>query len=333
MRVDLVPVPCVLLDRLAGLGVDVDQLLRQAGIPRLRFQPPKARLTTSEFFAFWEAVEQVADAPDLGLRLGASAAPSQYDVVFMAVLHSPTLGEALQRLARYKRLVCPEQVIIQRADGEARIRFHWELGQGHPPQLLIDATFAGTLALLRRGTNRPLRARRIELTRRRSEAALLTRHFGCAVRFDAPVDLLVLDEAALAERFVTHDSELLALMVPELEVGLQEQRSQRTLADDARLALSRRLSGERPTLPKLAKELGMSSRTLQRRLEGVGTTYQGLLDQVRRESARRLLAKTDIDAEEVAFLLGFAEVNSFTRAFHAWEGATPKQWRSAERSR
>jgi AraC-like DNA-binding protein len=333
LSVDLVPVPGVLLDRLASLGVDVDHVLQLASVPRSRFREPKARLTTSEFFALWGALERTAGTRDLGLRLGSSAVPHQYDVVSMAALHAPSLGEALKKLARYKRLVCPEQVTIEITQGEARVRFQWDLATGNPPDFLIDATFTGTLALASRGTNKSITARRIELTRRRADEALLYRYFGCEVRFDAPVDLLVLDEAALSEPFVTHNSDLLTLMVPQLEVALQERKNERSLADDVRVALSRSMSGDRPSVEKIAKELGMSSRTLQRRLESVGATYQGLLDEVRRESARRLLAKTDIDAEEVAFLLGFEELNSFTRAFHGWEGTTPKQWRGAERAR
>ena len=119
MRIDLVPVPGVLLDRLTSLGVDVEQVLRLSGLARSRFQAPKARLSTSEFFALWRAMERVAGAADFGLRLGSSRMSAHYDVVSMAALHSPTLGEALKKLARYKRLVCPEQVNIEVAAGEA----------------------------------------------------------------------------------------------------------------------------------------------------------------------------------------------------------------------
>jgi AraC-like DNA-binding protein len=331
VRVDLVPVPAILLDRLASLGVDVEHVLRLAGLAGSRFQPPKARLTTSEFFGLWRAVESVADAPDFGLRLGATRLPHQYDVVSMAALHSPSLDEALKKLARYKRLVCPEQVVVDVAEGEARVQFVWELADSNPPRFLIDATFAGTLDLARSGTGKPIVARRIELTRRRNDEAVLTRHFACQVRFDAPVDLLVFDEAALSERFVTHNSDVLSLLLSGLEGALREEVAGRSLADDVRVALRRSMSGERPSVDRIGKQLGMSSRTLQRRLEGEGATYQGLLDEVRRESARRLLANTDVDPEEVAFLLGFEEANSFTRAFQAWEGTTPKQWRGAGR--
>src|SRR5207245_1934660 len=78
---------------------------------------------------------------------------------------------------------------------------------------------------------------------------------------------------------------------------------------------------------KVAKSLGMSVRTLQRRLGELGTTYQDVLDNVRHRSARRLLRRTDLSMEEVAFLLGFEEVNSLMRAFQIWEGTTPSRWR------
>jgi AraC-like DNA-binding protein len=81
----------------------------------------------------------------------------------------------------------------------------------------------------------------------------------------------------------------------------------RVNADDVRASLGRRSSGERPAVDEVARSLGLSSRTLQRRLGEQGTTYQALLDDLRHRSARRLLASTDLDAGEVAFLLGFEE--------------------------
>ena len=70
---------------------------------------------------------------------------------------------------------------------------------------------------------------------------------------------------------------------------------------------------------------------MQRRLGALGTSYQALLDDVRRQSARKLLANTDLAVGEVAFLLGFEEGNSFVRAFNAWEGTSPARWRERAR--
>jgi AraC-like DNA-binding protein len=328
---DLVPIPGVMLERLAALGLDVDRILEKAGIPRVLVGPPRGRVSTAEFFAMWHAIEAAASARDLGLRLGAEALPHKYDVASMAALHAATLGEALEKLAKYKRLVCPEEVIVERVKGEARIRFHWWLAEGEPPRLLVDGTFASVLGLVRRGTQKSIAPVRVELARRRMDEGMLVRHFGCEIRFDAPVDLLVLPEAALGEPFVTHNADLLALLLPGLDAELEEQGRRRSLADEVRLALCRRMCGERPSVDKVARDLRMSPRTLQRRLGEAGTSYQRLLDETRYQSARRLLARTDLDAGEVAFLLGFEELNSFTRAFQGWEGVTPARYRAIAR--
>jgi AraC-like DNA-binding protein len=325
---DVIPMPSILLDRLAAFGVDVAAVLRRAEVLPSRFQPPKARLTTREFFAFWRAVEEIGDARDLGLRLGSETRPEHLNVASFAALHSPNLGEAVKKLARYKRLVCPEEVTIEIARGEARIRFHWVLAEERLPTFVVDGAFASVLSLALRGTGKRLVPLRIELTRRRCDEAMLARHFACKVRFNAPIDLLVLEEKALAQPFVTHNEDLLAVMLPGLEAALSESLTSRSLADDVRTAL-RRTFGARPSVEKIAKEVRMSSRTLQRRLEELGTSYQRLLDDVRRDTARRLLVDTDLDAGEVAFFLGFEELNSFTRAFHAWEGVTPSRWRES----
>ena len=328
---DLVPVPVALLGRLPELGVDVERLLRHVNIPRTRLEDPKGYVTTAEFFALWCALEDIGAPRDLGLSVGGDAQPHQQNVASMAALHSASLGEALQKLARYKRLVCPELITVSVVRSEARVSFEWLLAQEIPPRLLIDGVFASVARLARRGTGKPFVPKRIELTRRRADEAMLRRYFGCELRFDAPTDLFVFDAKLLAAPFTTHNAALLDVLVPGLEEALREVGATRSLADDVRAVLSRRICGERPAVDKVAKALGMSPRTLQRRLEGIGTSYQKLLDDVRRRSARRLLADTDLAPGEVAFLLGFEEQNSFSRAFHGWEGTTPAQWRAGAR--
>ncbi|MCP3102036.1 AraC family transcriptional regulator [Myxococcus sp. K15C18031901] len=329
MPTDLVPVPSVLLDRLTSLGLDVGRVLQHAGLVLSRFQEPKARLTTREFMGLWHGIEVMAGARDIGLRLGAEARAHQLDVATMAATHSPNLGEALQKLARYKRITCPEEVSIDVTRDEARLEFHWLLAEEALPMFLVDATFASTLALARRGTGKPVAPKRVALARRRADAELLTRHFGCKVVFDAPVDQLVFDARLLDEPLLTHNADLLALLVPSLDAALEDPLSRRALEDDVRRVLRRHMSGERPSVDKVAETLHMSSRTLQRRLGETGTSYQRLLDEVRHQAACRLLSSTTVEPVEVAFLLGFEELNSFTRAFQGWEGMTPLRWRGA----
>jgi AraC-like DNA-binding protein len=324
---DLVPIPLALFDRLAR-AVDVNRVLRSAKLPRSRFRVAKPQGTTAEFFALWRAVEQSGADADLGLRLGVEALSDYQDVATVATLHSATLGEGLQKLARYKRLCCPERVWIDIEDRQARLRFEWLHAEENPPTLVTDLLFAFILGLAQRGTAKPVRPRRVELTRRRVNEAMLRRHFRCELRFDAPHDGMVFDEATLALPMINRNAQLLSVLLPGLELAVAKDSDGRTLVDDVRLALSEMMCGARPAIANVARSLGMSARTMQRRLGEVGATYQDVLDDVRQRSARRLLANTDLGTGEIAFVLGFEEVNSFIRAFQGWENTTPARWRA-----
>lgn len=329
MTADVFTIPGAILDCLTTLGIDGERVMQDAGIAMARFREPKARLTTAEFLAVWRALQAIAP-PDFGLQLASQALPHHHNVATTAALHSARLGDALAKKARYKRLTCPQEILVELVGGEARVRSRWPLADGGLPRLLIDTTFASIVNLARQGTGTELAPSRIELARRRPAArtaAAFAQHFACEIRFDAPGDAIVFDQRALALPFVTHDPELVALLAAGLEAELDARSRGRTLADDVRQALRRRMSGERPSVDKVAAELHVSSRTLQRRLGELGTSYQALLEDVRHECARNLLATTDLETSEVAFLLGFEELNSFTRAFHLWEGASPNHWR------
>jgi AraC-like DNA-binding protein len=324
---EFVPVPCVVLDRLTSLGVDVDGVLGHAGIPRARFQGRRARLSVPEFFAFWRSLEAVGGSRDLGLRIGARAEPHQLDVASLAAIHSDDLGDALAKFARYKRVVCGEQVSVETSPGEARVRFHWVHVADALPMMLVETTFASLVALATHGTGAPVTPIRVELARRRADEPMLRAAFRCPIHFDAPLDQLVLDEALLARPFVTRNADVVAMLVPALESALAEAAASRTIADDVRAIIGSCLTGERPSVEKVARAMRLSPRTLQRRLGELGQSYQSLLDDVRRDASRRLLASTDLDVGEISFLLGFEELNSFSRAFTGWEGATPTRWR------
>lgn len=343
MRVTHIPMVTSVSARLAALGLDVDVVAARAGIPAGVTRRPGAGLTTRQFFAFWRAVAELSGDPLIGLKIGGEVGPSQLEAVSVAALHSATFGDALARLSRYKGLCCPEEVRVVRAErsssneleGErylARLSFHWILAEEPCPHVISDGAFASAHALARAGSGRTIVPRRLELVRTPADVRPYAAHFGCEVRTGCVGDALVYDAEALDIPFVTRNEDLLAVLVPALdaqlaalgEVGIETQ---------ARSALMKMMRGDRPTIDTLARELNMSARSLQRRLGEAGTSYQGVLDHVRLETARRLLADTAFTPGEIAFFLGFEEANSFQRAFRRWEGRTPAQWREQQESR
>ena len=299
--------------------------LERAGVPVPPVPAVGGELGTDEFFAFWRAVMASGDRPDLGLSIG--TAVFGRSVAAQAALQAPTLGEALQAIARYKRLSCPEEVLVEVRDGEPSVRFDWVLATGEVPPILVDAVFASNVALVARATAGKARPVRIELARQRRHARLLREHFRCPIVFGATHDRIVFAAGALALPLVTAARDAYAQLVPGLEARLAARR---TVVADLRIAIARTMSaGARPTIDTIADRLGTSARTVQRRLARARTTFQDQLDDVRRVVARRLLEHTALPPIDIAFLLGFAEPNSFSRAFRAWERTTPLRWRAA----
>lgn len=330
MSSDQIPVSSALAVRLAALGVDIERVGQLAGLPAglLSDRREKIRLTTRQFFATWRALARLTDDATFGLRLGGDVAPEHYDIASVAALHSATLGEALQKVARYKRLVCPEELMLVEDGDSVRLHTRWIMAEGHAPTLLIDAMFASITTLFRRGTGLAIQPRAIELTRRRDPASPLPGHFACPVHFDAPLDVLVFDRALMRQPFITYNQDMLALLLPGLEAELAKTREESDLPAQVMAILGRSMRGQRPSVNSVAAELYVSPRTLQRRLQQHGYSYQQLLDKTRHRTACQLLADTDLEPGEIAFVLGFEELNSFSRAFMQWEALTPNRWRT-----
>lgn len=289
--------------------------------------PSGDELSTAEFFGFWAALGE-SSPPDIGLRLARETSASDYDLASLAALHSPDVSTALAKLARYKRLCAPKDLAITTEGDEVAIHTDYLHADRPPPPRLVDATLASMLVLLQRGTGSELAPKRIELARPRADEPMLMRFFGCPIRFRAGRDAMVFPARELARPFVTHHEGLLAVLVPSLDQQLAPLE-QDALVERVRRVIARRMTGERPSVAKVARELALSPRTLQRRLGEQGLTYQNVLDEVRHHAALRLLRTDWIAMEEVAFLLGFEESNSFVRAFRTWEGTTPTRWRDA----
>lgn len=321
-----IPLPAVLTRRLAAAGIDSAALLREAGLPPGLLDGAQAHVDTEGFFRLWDALERLDNDPALGLRLATEAAADQLDVASIAAMHAPSFGESLSKLARYKRLVCPEDVQIDRRHGEVAVAFHWLLATAPPPPRLIDACFASVLMLARAGTGLPLSPLRVEFVRPEKHRFVFEAHFGCPVFFGAPVDRIVFAGQTWALPFQTSNPDLLAMLLPGLDAAVG-RRADTDFVDRVRSIIRTRMQGQRPMAGAVAGALATSPRSLQRKLAESGTSYQRLLDEVRQQAACELLATTELGNGEIAFLLGFEELNSFHRAFSAWEGTTPLRWR------
>src|SRR5262249_43581013 len=128
--------------------------------------------------------------------------------------------------------------------------------------------------------------------------------------------------------FLTHNPDLLATIAPQLEAELKRALASRAIGERVKGILKPLLAGRRPGIDDVARELALSSRTLQRRLAEDGASFQQLLQDARRELARHYLLHSTLELTETAYLLGYEDAHSFFRAFHEWEGDSPGEWRA-----
>jgi AraC-like DNA-binding protein len=314
--------------RFAEQKIAVPMLLRRAGLPPGLFQQEKVYVTTAELFALWRAVGEMALDPAIGLRLGAETRFERSHPAGIAVMCSRTFADALERLGRYKKLTCPEEIRVHKKAEEAAVEFFYVEATEAQPDVLVDMVLSWILTVGQRGTDGQIAPLRLELTRPPKHRDLLEAHFGCRVRFKADRNALVFRSSDLARPFVTHNEELLTVIGKQLDSELEARNASQNVDDQVKDALRRSLAGRRPTLQDVAQELGIGPRTLQRRLADGGISFQQLVEDTRRELARHYLKQTKVELNEAAFLLGFEDANSFFRAFQIWEGTSPGEWRS-----
>lgn len=313
--------------KIEELGLSPETVLRRAGLPMGLFNMDKVMVSTEEFFALHRGIAEASNDPGVGLKLGTEERVERYDPVKIAAISARSFQDAVERLSRYKQLTCPEEIRVVERGNECAVRFVWLRAHEKEPPLLVDVCFAWIVAMAQRGTGRPLSPQRVEFQRAPAHREMYEVHFRCPVKFRANQNALVFKKADMELPFVTSNPDLLATVAPQLEAELTEQLAQKNFNEQAKGILKRLLAGQRPGIDDLARELHLSTRTLQRRLTEQGITFQRLLEEARRELARHYLLHSSRELNETAYLLGYEDANSFFRAFHQWEGTSPGQWR------
>lgn len=326
---DRIRLPDAFWEGIRRVGLPRAEVVRDARIP-LAIMRGQAALSTAQFFALWQVLAELSGDPTIGLRIATGLESAVMPPSFMAAYHARDFRDALQRVARFKRLCAPEEVRIEEQDDRCEIVVVWLHSEERAaPPALVDATLASLMELGRRGTATPMSALVVELTRPEVARASYEQYFGCHVRFGAQRNCLTFRRADLDRAFASYNSELLDILIPELDRRLEQQTPSATLAEQIRWVLRRRLTAGRPDIRSVATELAMSERSLQRKLTDEGLTFQSLLSETRHQLALEYLSDPTLALIDVAYMLGYEDQNSFFRAFRQWETLTPAAWRAA----
>jgi AraC-like DNA-binding protein len=307
---------------LADFGVRAEDVLRRAGLPDDLLQRESTRLDTPAFVRFCEAVAVEVNDPLLPLKFGQRLSTGAFSPPVFAALCSPNLEVAAQRLARFKPLVAPVEIGVTR-DAGLTLTWRWLEPAFTPPWALLAADAVFLVELARVGTRHPVRPTRVALPVLPEPIGPYEDFLG--VRLTRADVLTVSFLAADAARpFLTASQAMWDVFEPELRRRLADLEGAATFAQRARAVLLEALPSGSFAVDQVARRLGVSGRTLQRRLGDEGTSFQEVVRATREELALHYLQRTRLSSSEIAFLLGFEEPSSFFRAFHAWTGQTPE---------
>jgi AraC-like DNA-binding protein len=326
-------VPGRLPIKLTEFGISIPAVLRRAGLPQDLFEQKRVLVSTEELFAIWSAIGSVSSDPLIGIKLGVETKTERFHPMAIAALSTENLVTAVKHMARYKKLTAPEEILNELDETEFRVSFRWLLAVDAEPPVLTDYCLAWMLSLARHGTGKQnLTPIRLEYLRPRTNLRPIERHFSCNAVCGASRNAIVFRAADATAPFVTRNSDLLELLAPQFDEQMKQFSTEDTFVELVRRAIQDRLTGHRPSIDAVAQSLHMSSRTIQRRLQDAGYSFQRVLDEARHQMARYYLSNSVLELNEAAYLLGFEDPNSFGRAFRSWEGVPPSDWRERHRT-
>lgn len=313
----------------AAAGLQPASLLARTGVSEDTLADPEARLPQPAYIHLWELIERDVRDPFFGLHFAeAQVDAATFSVVGFAARSSRTYGEALERVVRFSRVINEAEEISQARERDHVVIRQNPRGAAPPwPRHKTESAMANYVVLGRRWTGRDWAPH--EVCFRHPAPPDVSEHrriFRCSLRFDHPRNEVRLDPTILALPFPSFAPDLGAYLSQRAD-RLLSATGQRTLLDDVRRGVREALPSGRPELSHVARRLGQSARSLQRRLAEEGTSYAELVDDVRRELALQLVADRRVSIAEAGCLLGFADARGFRRAFERWTGTSPRAHR------
>jgi len=322
----------VIVEALEALAIDPIPVLLDTGFAVDAFRDPNARLPASATAHLWRRASSRAADPAFGLFASRFVRPTTFHALGYAVFASTTLRDALHRLLRYSHVVSDAaELELETTRTTARLKFVIRPGEV-PSAEALDAVMSLIVRTSRTLTDRSFSLLCVEQRRPPPfDESPYERFFRCPLAFAAKHDALTFDAAVLDRRLTTANPELARHNDDLVQRYLADMRDG-SIVDRVRKTLSEQLSGD--TSPgKVATMLGMSSRSLQRRLQEQGTSYVKVLADTRRELATGYLREHHWSITEIAFLLGFEDASAFARAFRSWTGTSPSEFRAQESNR
>jgi AraC-like DNA-binding protein len=319
--------------RAVSAGLDVAPLMVKAGVTRQQVEDQNVRLAVKGQIKFVDLVADVLQDDFLGFHLACDYDLREIGLLYYVWNSSKLLGDSLGRAGRYSSIVNEAVSVRVRSDGKDLALTTTYAGISRlSDRHQIEFWVTSLVRICRQVTNRHLRPSRIGFVHRRKDGApALEKFLGCDVTFGAASDEVAFPGTVKQMPVVSADPYLNKLLIKYCEEARSHRKAGRL---PFRVAVENAIA---PLLPhgraradEIAHQLGMSLRTLERRLGSEGLTFTGILSELRVNLAKRYLLEEDLAISKIAWLLGYQDVTAFTHAFKRSTGKSPRQARAQE---
>jgi AraC-like DNA-binding protein len=308
------------------LGHDVDGLLADVGLSRRDLNDPDGRIACDIVGSLISQAQQKRFTPNLGLAIALATPLGAYPLLDYLVVTSDTVGDGLAQLVRYLRITASPVSVDFHADGDpVRVEIQTVSTFGYEFEAAL------IVLRLREETDGVFGAAGISFQHQPDDVAAFERALGCPVWSRASWNGVAIDRSTCQLPMRRRDPILRGFLESQADAILASMPARTGVAADVRRALASRVASGATRMSSIARQLGMSERTLHRRLAEDGVSYQELLEELRKAAAGRYLNESTLAIGEIAYLLGYSEPAAFHRAFKRWYATTPEHFRTRSR--
>ncbi|WP_425044327.1 AraC family transcriptional regulator ligand-binding domain-containing protein [Primorskyibacter sp. S87] len=318
-----------LLQLVSDQGLDARELAKRAGLSLREAQSAGETMPMEKFVTLFEEAASLVNDDLLGFRFGQTRDPRDMGLLGYVGVSSPTVLSLFENTIRYQRILGSAMrfdISYLRNNG----LFRWQTEPRNAKQYWEYNT-ANCLNQLRAATGVQIKPVRASFTHERAnDRDEVCAYLGCPVEWSTDRNEIEFRPSDLSLGLKSSDQRLLSVLNNSAErvVEMLAEGTSATLTE-IREVLAKQAAQGRPTSDAVASALGISNRTLSRRLATEGTDFRTLLDETREGLAREYLKDVNMSFGEIAYLLGFADPSSFSAACKRWTGKTPTELRKA----
>ncbi len=320
-----------LADDLIEQGYCEHQIFHGTGLSAEMLQPDQPVARFDMIASFFERAAELTDDDILGFARGQKREIRRSGLISFVGVSSPSVMSFIRNVAHYRRVFTDAvEVDCDMLEDDGVLKWHFNVPASIIHRQYLEFFASGLLHAMRQAANRKFCPELVTFRHaRNANIAEFTRYFGCEVRFGACENSYKFKVDDLALPLMTADDELYKILKNCCEHALQvKSRNIPSLIVEVERAISDRLTRGEATQENVARALGMSPRTLSRRLAEEGMTFFKALDGLRKALALNYLRHSNLMLAEITFLLGYSGLSSFNDAFKRWTGQTPGQYRN-----